>query len=256
MTLSGLDPDPRLHRCDVALAKPIGLWLYALYEGRRTPFHAVLGPVERGFYELAGIDPKPSRAGARYARAHDAVQSGAASRFTYPVLQAPGIPADEPARACRHQPGRCVQHRGQLHHQHQLAVVFGGESAMSNLSQMLGLTIHNFTSAATGIALAFAFIRGFARREARGIGNFWADVTRVTLYLLLPVCVVYALVPVAMRRAADVGLDGRRHHARRRQADASCSARSPRRKRSRCSAPTAAASSTPTRRTRSRTRPR
>uniref|UniRef100_UPI0035CBB684 potassium-transporting ATPase subunit KdpA n=1 Tax=uncultured Sphingomonas sp. TaxID=158754 RepID=UPI0035CBB684 len=80
---------------------------------------------------------------------------------------------------------------------------YGGESTMSNLSQMLGLTIHNFLSAATGIALAFALFRGFARRPQPGqttpgtIGNFWADATRVTLYLLLPLCVVYTLFLVA-----------------------------------------------------------
>src|SRR5690606_7387666 len=74
---------------------------------------------------------------------------------------------------------------------------YGGESTMSNLSQMLGLTIHNFLSAATGIALAFALFRGFARRESKAIGNFWADVTRVTLYLLLPLCVVIALFYIA-----------------------------------------------------------
>ena len=74
---------------------------------------------------------------------------------------------------------------------------YSGEAALSNLSQMLGLTIHNFLSAATGIALAFAFFRGFARREAGSIGNFWADCTRVTLYVLLPICVVYAIYLIA-----------------------------------------------------------
>jgi K+-transporting ATPase ATPase A chain len=74
---------------------------------------------------------------------------------------------------------------------------YAGESTMSNLSQMLALTIHNFLSAATGIALAFALFRGFARREASGIGNFWADMTRITLYLLLPLSVIYALFLIA-----------------------------------------------------------
>jgi K+-transporting ATPase ATPase A chain len=87
---------------------------------------------------------------------------------------------------------------------------YGGESTLSNLSQMLGLTIHNFLSAATGIALAFALFRGFARREAKGIGNFWADMTRITLYLLLPACFLYALfliasgVPQTLAASVDV----------------------------------------------------
>src|SRR6478735_6671116 len=69
----------------------------------------------------------------------------------------------------------------------------GGESTMSDLVQMLGLTHQNFLSAATGIVLAVALIRGFARASARTVGNFWVDITRCTLYILLPMCVVYAL---------------------------------------------------------------
>ncbi len=75
-------------------------------------------------------------------------------------------------------------------------MVFGRGRAFE-LSQMLGLVSHNFWSAATGIAVAFALIRGFARRQVSGIGNFWADMTRITLYLLLPICIVYALFLVA-----------------------------------------------------------
>ena len=74
---------------------------------------------------------------------------------------------------------------------------YSGESTMSNGTQMWALAVHNFLSAATGIAVAFAVVRGFARREAAGLGNFWADLTRVTLYLLLPASIVYALVLVA-----------------------------------------------------------
>ncbi|MEO5587404.1 MAG: potassium-transporting ATPase subunit KdpA, partial [Novosphingobium sp.] len=74
---------------------------------------------------------------------------------------------------------------------------YSGEAALSNLSQMLGLTIHNFLSSATGIAVAFALFRGFARREAASVGNFWADCTRVTLYVLLPICLVYAVFLIA-----------------------------------------------------------
>ncbi|SDG03335.1 potassium-transporting ATPase subunit KdpA, partial [Sphingomonas carotinifaciens] len=74
---------------------------------------------------------------------------------------------------------------------------YGGEGTMSNLSQMLGLTIHNFLSAATGIALAFALFRGFARAETKTIGNFWADITRITLYLLLPLCTLLTIFYIA-----------------------------------------------------------
>ena len=174
-----------------ALAKPVGLWLFALYEGRRTPLHAVLGPVERGFYRLSGIDPEADQSWRRYA-VHMLVFQLVTALLTYVVLRAQGwLPLDQ-----RGLPG--VNADGAMN----TAIAFvtntnwqwyAGESTLSNLSQMLALTIHNFLSAATGIAIAFALFRGFARRQASGIGNFWADMTRITLYVLLPVCVVYAL---------------------------------------------------------------
>jgi K+-transporting ATPase ATPase A chain len=175
----------------LALTKPVGAWLFALYEGRRTPLHLVLGPVERGFYALAGIDPNQEQGWRRYAL-HMLLFNTALLAFTYAVLRLQGVLPGNP------------QGLGGLspHLAFNTAISFttntnwqsyGGESTMSNLSQMLGLTIHNFLSAATGIALAFALFRGFARREAKAIGNFWADVTRITLYLLLPACIVYTL---------------------------------------------------------------
>ena len=74
---------------------------------------------------------------------------------------------------------------------------------MSHLTQMLGLTVHNFLSAATGLAMAFALVRGFARSTAQTVGNFWVDVTRIVLHVLLPISVVVALVFVALGHAAD-----------------------------------------------------
>ena len=174
-----------------ALAKPIGLWLFAIYEGRRTPLHAVLGPVERGFYKLSGIDPQADQSWRRYA-VHMLVFQLVTVLFTYVILRGQAfLPLNQ-----RGLPG--VGADGSMN----TAIAFVtntnwqwyvGEATMSNLSQMLALTIHNFLSAATGIAIAFALFRGFARREAKGVGNFWADMTRVTLYVLLPVCVAYAL---------------------------------------------------------------
>jgi len=183
------------------LTKPIGLWLFALYEGQRTPLHVVLGPVERGFYRLSGIDPDTDQSWRRYA-VHMLVFQLITVLLTYLILRAqfflpfnqsklPGVGADGSMNTA-------------------IAFVtntnwqwYVGESTMSNLSQMMALTIHNFLSAATGIAIAFALFRGFARRPSPnpapggtaspGIGNFWADITRITLYLLLPICVVYAL---------------------------------------------------------------
>ena len=179
----------------LALAKPMGLWLFALYEGRRTPLHAVFGPMERGFYRLAGIDPQEDQSWRRYA-VHMLIFNSALLLFTYGVLRAQGWlplnPRDFGAVDEHLAFNTAISFTTNTNWQS-----YGGESTMSNLSQMLGLTLHNFLSAATGIALAFALFRGFARRSAHGIGNFWADVTRVTLYLLLPLSIVLALFYIA-----------------------------------------------------------
>ena len=179
----------------LALTKPVGAWLFALYEGRRTPLHFLLGPVERGLYKLAGIDPNEEQSWRRYA-VHMLLFNFVLMIFTYTVLRLQGV---LPLNGIGYDGfGPDVAFN--------TAVIFNtntnwqwysGEASLSNLSQMLGLTIHNFLSAATGIALAFALFRGFARREMKSLGNFWADVTRVTLYLLLPICFVYALFLVA-----------------------------------------------------------
>jgi K+-transporting ATPase ATPase A chain len=179
----------------LALTRPVGAWLFALYEGRRTPLHAVLGPVERGFYALAGIDPRQEYGWRRYA-VHMLLFNVTLMAFTYAILRLQGVLPGNPQGLAGLSPhlafNTAISFTTNTNWQS-----YGGESTMSNLSQMLGLTIHNFLSAATGIALAFAMFRGFARREAKAIGNFWADATRVTLYLLLPISVVYATVLIA-----------------------------------------------------------
>lgn len=192
----------------LALTKPVGAWLFTLYEGRRTPLHVVLGPVESGFYKLAGIDPNEEQSWRRYA-VHMLLFNFVLMVFTYAVLRLQGVlPLNGLGYAGVGPDGAfntAVSFTTNTNWQW-----YSGEAALSNLSQMLGLTIHNFLSAATGIALAFAFFRGFARREAKSIGNFWADVTRITLYLLLPICIVYALfliasgVPQTLAASVDV----------------------------------------------------
>jgi len=179
----------------LALTRPTGAWLFALYEGRRTPLHAVLGPIEKGFYKLAGIDPDEEQSWRRYAM-HMLLFNFALLIFTYGVLRLQGVlplnglgyPGVGPDGAFNTAVSFTTNTNWQW---------YSGEATLSNLSQMLGLTIHNFLSAATGIALAFALFRGFARREIQSLGNFWADCTRVTLYLLLPICIVYALFLIA-----------------------------------------------------------
>ncbi len=178
-----------------AAAKPMGLWLFALYEGRRTPLHRVLGPVERGIYRIGGIDPHAEQGWRAYAL-HLILFNLALALLTYAVLRLQAVlPWNPRGLAGMGADGAfntAISFATNTNWQG-----YAGESTLSNLSQALGLAVHNFTSAATGIAIAFALFRGFARREARGIGNFWADFTRVTLYLLLPICCVYALFLIA-----------------------------------------------------------
>lgn len=199
----------------LALTKPIGLWLFALYEGRRTLLHPVLAPVERAIYRFGGINPDEEQGWRRYA-VHMLLFNVALFLLTYVVLRMQavlplnpraygGVGADGAFNAA-------VSFMTNTNWQW-----YGGESTLTNFSQMFGLTIHNFLSAATGIAVAFALFRGFARREAKSVGNFWADMTRVTLYLLLPICVIYALflvasgVPQTLAASVDaMGLEGGR----------------------------------------------
>ena len=176
----------------VALAKPSGNWLHAIY-GRET---MPLGMVERVLYKLAGVDPKAEQGWLGYS-ASLMVFNVAGIIFLFAILKLQhvlplnpqGFPAVENLLAFN----TAISFVTNTNWQN-----YGGESTMSHLSQMLGLTVQNFLSAATGIAVAFAFIRGFARRQVAGIGNFWVDVTRVTLYLLLPASLILALVYVAL----------------------------------------------------------
>ncbi len=179
----------------LALTKPVGLWLFALYEGRRTPIHAILGPVEAGFYKLSGIDPKAEQGWRRYA-VHMLMFNVVLMALTYAVLRLQGVLPGNPQGLAGLSPhlafNTAISFTANTNWQS-----YAGETTMSNFSQMFGLTIHNFLSAATGIALAFALFRGFARRSATTIGNFWADMTRVTLYVLLPICVVVTIFYIA-----------------------------------------------------------
>ncbi|HEX4737111.1 MAG TPA: potassium-transporting ATPase subunit KdpA [Allosphingosinicella sp.] len=184
----------------IAITKPMGMWLFRVMEGGRTWLHPVLGPVERGFYRIAGVDPDKDQSWKDYAVAMllfsvaGIVVTYALQRLQYYLpLNPQGFAGPAPHLAFNTAVSFVTNTNWQS---------YSGESTMSNLTQMAALATHNFLSAATGIALAFALIRGFARREAAKngmglIGNFWADITRITLYLLLPYSAVFALVLIA-----------------------------------------------------------
>ena len=179
----------------IAMTKPFGVALYAIMEGRRTWLHSVLGPVERGFYAASGIDPNAEQNWRRFG-IHMLLFNFAGVLLTYAILRLQDVLPLNPLGFAALPPhlawNTAISFATNTNWQS-----YSGESTMSQFSQMVGLTIHNFTSAATGIALAFALIRGFARKETSGLGNFWADVTRITLYLLLPACLVYAVILLA-----------------------------------------------------------
>lgn len=195
MTMSGWGLILIFTALTALLARPVGQWLFAIYEGRETPLHRLLGPIERGFYRASGIDPAREQNWLTYALHMLAFQI-VLTLLTYVILRLQAVLPMNPRGLAGIGPDGAMN----------TAIAFvtntnwqwyAGESVLSNFSQMVGLTIHNFLSAATGIAIAFALFRGFARREAATLGNFWADCTRVTLYLLLPLSVIYALFLVA-----------------------------------------------------------
>ena len=175
----------------IALAKPAGLWLHRVYAGERMPLARVIGPVERAFYRIAGVDPTREQGWLAYAGSLMAFNLfGIVLLFA--ILKLQGVLPFNPQGFAGVETllafNTAVSFITNTNWQN-----YAGESALSNFAQMAGLTVQNFLSAATGIAAAFALIRGFARREAAGIGNFWADLTRITLYILLPISIVLAL---------------------------------------------------------------
>ena len=175
----------------VALAKPLGGYMTRVFNGERTFLSPILRPVEAGLYWIGGVDEKREQHWLTYTVAMLFFHVGgfvilyALMRFQA-VL--PFNPMEQSAVAPDLSFNTAVSFITNTNWQN-----YGGETTLSYLTQMLGLTHQNFLSAATGIAIAVALIRGFARSSVRTVGNFWVDVTRTTLYVLLPICVVYAL---------------------------------------------------------------
>jgi K+-transporting ATPase ATPase A chain len=175
----------------VALAKPLGGYMTRVFNGERTLLSPLLRPVEAGLYWIGGVDEKREQHWLTYTVAMLLFHVGG-FLILYAVMRLQAVlpfnPADQSAVAPDLSFNTAISFITNTNWQN-----YGGESTMSYLVQMLGLTHQNFLSAATGIALAIALIRGFSRSSMRTIGNFWVDVTRCTLYVLLPICAVYTL---------------------------------------------------------------
>jgi K+-transporting ATPase ATPase A chain len=175
----------------VALVKPLGWYMTRVFNGERTFLSPVLRPVEAGIYWIGGVDEKREQHWLTYTVAMLLFHVGG-FLIIYAVMRLQAIlpfnPAEQSAVAQDLSFNTAISFITNTNWQN-----YGGESTLSYLVQMLGLTHQNFLSAATGIALAVALIRGFSRSSMRTIGNFWVDVTRCTLYVLLPICIVYTL---------------------------------------------------------------
>jgi K+-transporting ATPase ATPase A chain len=175
----------------VLITKPFGSYMARVFAGERTLPSPVLGPIERLFYRLSGVDEKAEQNWLVYAVAMLLFNlAGFLSLYALMRLQAllPFNPAGQPAVEESLAFNTALSFDTNTNWQSYVP-----ETTMSYLVQMAGLTVHNFVSAATGIALAIALVRGFARRSAKSIGNFWVDLTRCTLYVLLPLSIVVGL---------------------------------------------------------------
>ena len=203
MTLNGWIQIALFCAVVLALVKPLGLYMTRVFTGERTLLSPVLGPVERGLYRIAGLDARQEQSWFGYAGAFVAFHVfGFLVLYAVLRLQAalPFNPAEQAAVAPDLAFNTAVSFLTNTNWQN-----YGGESTLSYLSQMLGLTTQNFLSAASGIAVAVALIRGFSRASATTVGSFFVDVTRCTLYVLLPLCMVSTLFLVSQGMPQTLG---------------------------------------------------
>ena len=179
----------------IGLSVPLGRFMARVLEGERTWLHALLGPVERLMYRVAGVDPKTEMRWSVYAAAL-LIFNAAGLLVVYALqrvqqllpLNPDGLGIVAPDLSLN----TAISFASNTNWQ-----AYSGETTLSYAVQMLGLTVQNFVSAGTGIAVLAALIRGLTRKNSTGIGNFWADLTRSTLYILVPLSLVLALLLVS-----------------------------------------------------------
>ncbi|MBS1955460.1 MAG: potassium-transporting ATPase subunit KdpA [Cyanobacteria bacterium SZAS-4] len=188
----------------VAITKPLGTYMKRVMEGESTPLDAILKPLETVLYRAGGIDEKADMPWTQYAFCMLAF-SVVTLLFSYGLLRLQGVlPFNPMGFSTAQAPGYGTAITPDLAFNTAVSFTsntnwqaYSGESTMSYLSQMLALAFHNWVSAAAGISVAVAMIRGFSRYSAAGIGNFWKDLVRSTLYILLPLSLVAALFMVS-----------------------------------------------------------
>ena len=178
------------------ITKPMGLYLmHVLDVNGRTWLDAVLRPIERGTYRVLGVDPQKEQNWKQYTFAM-LLFSLVGCLFTYAILRLQNILPLNPQGLAAVSPD-CSFNTATSFTTNTNWQSYVGETTMSYFSQMVGLAFHNFVSAATGIAIAAALVRGIARHTATTIGNFWVDLVRITYYLLIPICLVFAVFLVS-----------------------------------------------------------
>src|SRR5512140_213241 len=179
-----------------AITKPMGLYLMQVLDANgRTWLDPLLRPLERFTYRLMGVRPDKEHDWKQYSFAM-LLFSLVSCLFTYAILRLQHLLPLNPQGFGPMSPdlafNTSVSFTTNTNWQN-----YGGESTLSYLSQMIGLVIHNFASAAVGIAIAAALVRGIARQSTRMLGNFWIDLVRTTYYLLIPICTIFAVVLVS-----------------------------------------------------------
>ncbi|RVB80033.1 MULTISPECIES: potassium-transporting ATPase subunit KdpA [unclassified Mesorhizobium] len=187
----------------ILLVKPLGGYMYRVFSGERTFLSPILGPLERSLYRISGTSEREEQHWTSYAAAL-LFFNLAGFLVLYFLQRLQGSLPYNPAGMTAVEPGLAFNTAASFITNTNWQN-YGGESTMSYLVQMAGLTVQNFLSAATGIAIAIALIRGFAKASGKSIGNFWVDMTRSTLYLLLPLCIVLSLIYVYLGMPQTLG---------------------------------------------------
>ena len=180
----------------LAVTKPLGVFMTRVFNREKTFLDPVLRPVEKLIYRTTGVDETREMGWIEYAVAM-LLFSVVSMLLLYLIQRVQGFLPFNPQKLGAVNPPNLAFNTAASFTTNTNWQAYSGETTMSYFTQMAGLAYHNFVSAATGIALAIALIRGLARREMKTIGNFWVDLVRCTLWVLLPFCVVGALVLVS-----------------------------------------------------------
>src|SRR6201997_3632646 len=179
-----------------AVTKPMGIFLAKVFSRERTFMDPVLRPLERALYRMTGVDENHEMRWTEYAISM-LLFSAVSMLLLYLIERVQGFLPLNPQKFGAVTPTHLAFNTAASFTTNTNWQVYAGESTMSYFTQMAGLAYHNFLSAAVGIALAIAVIRGIARKEMQTLGNFWVDLTRTILWVLLPACVVVALFLVS-----------------------------------------------------------